>query len=159
MQLGEELDLRGDDDVALLAGLVDRGLPAFVLHPRIELNVVAQVLHDIDRELVLRCAVGDEVLGRLLVHVLELHPLVAGEMIGEPGVAALGFATDPVAHDEALVGVALALDDLVVVELAVEAAQGRGVGARRLRYGSRASADAETARCRRRGGRPRGAVR
>ncbi len=49
-------------------------------------------------------------------------------MIGEPCLAALGFAADPVAHDEALVGVALALDDLEVIELAGEAAGDSGIG-------------------------------
>ncbi len=75
-------------------------------------------LHDIDAELVLRRAAGDEVLGRLLVQIGELDPFVAGEVIGEPGLAALGFASDPVAQDVALVGVSLPLDCVLDVLMA-----------------------------------------
>src|SRR5665213_2922682 len=129
VEFGTPGELGGDGGVALRAGLVDGGFPAFDLHPGVELQVVAEVLEDVDLELVLRGASRDEVLGGFLVEVGELHPFVAGEMVGEPRLSALGFAADPVAHDEALVGVALHLDAFVVIELAVEAAEGGGVGA------------------------------
>ena len=80
----------------------------------------------------LRRATLDEVLRGLLVEIVELDPLVAGQVIGEPRLTALGLAANPVAHDEALVGIALALDGFDVVELSFEAAQRGGVGAGRL---------------------------
>ena len=84
---------------------------------------------DVYKRQVLGCASGNEVLGPFHVAVLGLHPFVAGEVPCGPGLAAFGLAADPVAHDEALVGVTLALDALIVVELALKAAQCGGVRA------------------------------
>ena len=58
------------------AGFVDRGDPALVLIPRIQLEVRPQALDDIHFELVLGGPMGDKVLRDLLVEVVELHPLV-----------------------------------------------------------------------------------
>src|SRR6185312_1895293 len=128
-EFGVPGELGGDGGVALRAGLVDGGLPALVLQPRVELQVMSKILEDIDLELVLRGAHGDKVLGRFLVEIGKLYPLIAGEMVGKPCLSALGFAANPVTHDEALVGITLHLDALVVIELAGKAAEGGGIGA------------------------------
>ena len=55
---------------------------------------------------------GDEVLGGFLIAVVDLKPLITAQVISNPGLAALVLASDPVAEQLALVGVALALDRL-----------------------------------------------
>lgn len=145
LELGVPGELGGDGGVVLGVGLVeggaggilrspwasgvDRSLPSLILEPGVELEVAGEVLDDLRLELILGGAPGNEILGVFFVEVLDLDELVRRKMPGEPGLAAFGFAAYPVAHDEALVCVALLLDDFVVVEEAAEAAQGGSVGA------------------------------
>ena len=62
--LGKNVNLEGERVVGLRAGQVDGRLPAFVLVPGVEFDVGAEALDDVDGELVLRGAAGDEVLRR-----------------------------------------------------------------------------------------------
>ena len=78
----------------------------------LHLDVLAKALDGLDVEVVQRGAAGDEVLARLLIAHRELHPFVAAQVIGDPGLAALVFAANPVAEELALVGVALPLEFL-----------------------------------------------
>jgi len=95
----------------LLAGFVGWGGPFLVLEPGVEFElVVHEALDDEDFGVVLGGAAvdvvgaeggvegsGDEVLVVLLVGEAELDHLLAGEMVGEPCLSALGLAADPVA--------------------------------------------------------------
>jgi hypothetical protein len=56
----------------------------------------------------------DKVFGGFCVAVRELELLAGGEMVGEPCLSALAFASDPIAHDETLIGVALFLNLLCI---------------------------------------------
>src|SRR5437762_11178088 len=69
--------------------LIDRRLPCFVLHPRAQCDVLPKPLHHAARELVLRCPAGNEVERSFLVQIFELHPLIGGQMISRPSLAAL----------------------------------------------------------------------
>ncbi len=69
---------------------------------------------------------------RLLVQILQLHPLIAGEMIRQPRLPALCLAANPVAHDESLVGVPLQLDDLPIGELSGVRRPNSRIGRHRL---------------------------
>lgn len=127
-ELGKPSQLHGCGGVFLQTGFVDGRLPSFVLDPGIHLEVGAEAFDDAGLELVLGSAAGDEVFGGLFVEIFQLHPLVAGEVIGQPCLAALGLASNPVAHDEALVGIALQLDRFKVVELTAIASGDAGIG-------------------------------
>ena len=56
---------------------------------------------------------GNEVLRVLLMVKRDLHQLARGQMIGQPCLATLPFATDGIAHDVALVGISLDLNPSV----------------------------------------------
>ena len=70
----------------------------------------------------------DEVFWGFLVEVLEFVPFGWGLVVGDPGLTAFGLAADPIAEDVTLIGVALVLDGLEVVEEAAHAAAGWGIG-------------------------------
>ena len=61
----------------------------------------------------------DKVLGRLLVARPDLEPFIAAQVIGDPCLATLVFASDPVAEELALVGIALFLDRFPIHEEAI----------------------------------------
>jgi hypothetical protein len=130
-EFGEPGELEGYCSVlgSGVSGDIDGGFPAFELHPHVEFYILTKTLDDLNHELVLGRATGDKVLRDLLIEVFELNPPIGDEVIGEPCLPAFGLTADPVTHDEALVGVALLLDDLVIVEDAAKAAEGGGIGA------------------------------
>lgn len=113
--------------VPLKPCLVDRSFPALILHPALYLRALAEPLHHTGHKLILGSAARYEVLGRLLVQIFQLDPFTTGEMVRNPCLATLGFASDPVTHDHRLVGVALQLDDLEIVEHATTASAYPGV--------------------------------
>src|SRR6185437_6762974 len=123
-------ELYRDAGVVLGRGIAiqeERRLPALVLHPCVHFNVFAQALYSVHREVVLRSAHRDEILGCFRVAILELQPLVAAEVIGEPRLTTLRFPADPIGEDEAFIGVCLLLDCLPVHKAAAEAAPCRRV--------------------------------
>src|SRR5260370_28127018 len=117
-QLRKPGQLHRNRAVLLQPRLVDRSLPSFVLVVGVQLDILAEPLYKAGLELVLRRPAADEVLGCLLVQVLQLHPLIARQVIREPRLSTLGLAPDPVAHDVPLVVVPLPLDDLPIGALA-----------------------------------------
>ena len=115
------------------ARLVDGDEPPLVLDIGIQLNLGPKPLDRGDAEVILRRAARDEVLRGLVVSVGYLEPLPRRKMIGEPRLAALVFAPDPISHELAVVGIAISLNDLDINILAITAEAGVGIGRDRFR--------------------------
>src|ERR1700722_10881767 len=127
LQFREERYLEREGPVALSPWQGNRRLPALALAPGIQLHIRPDPLQHLYPELILRRAAGDEVLWRLLVQIFQLDPLVAGKMIRQPRLSALGFASDPIAQDISLVRVRLFLDRLRILVASALADQRRAV--------------------------------
>src|SRR5271166_991505 len=80
------------------SGGVDRRQPALVGEVTIHFEILANALDDPKVDVVERGSAGDEVLGGLLAAEASLNPLVAAQVIDEPGLAAFAFAAHPVAE-------------------------------------------------------------
>src|ERR1700733_805174 len=129
--VGIEGELYSDAGVVLrgrIAVQKVRRLPALVLYPGVYFHVFAQPFHGVYLKVVLSRAHGNEILRRLRIAILKLQPLVAAEVIGQPTLAALGLAADPVPEDKAFVGIRLMLHCLPVHEAAADAASSRWIG-------------------------------
>src|SRR6185437_6489396 len=95
-----ELDVgRGN---GLLSGKVDGCLPVLIGKVAVDFEVLADALDGLKVYLVQRCSTGDEVLGHLLIAHAHLEPFIAAQVIGNPALAALALAADPVAEELAL---------------------------------------------------------
>ena len=73
----------------------------------VDLEVLADALDHLEVDVVQCGAAGNEILGRLLIAHAHLKPFVAAQVIGDPALAALVLASNPVAEELALVGIAL----------------------------------------------------
>src|ERR1035437_6273990 len=98
----------------MLTGEVNGSLPALVGKIAVDLEVLADALDRLEVDVVQGGAAGDKVLGGLLIAHAHLEPFVAAQMIGNPCLAALVLASDPVAEELALVGIALSLNSFPV---------------------------------------------
>src|SRR5208283_5279012 len=94
------------------AGRIDGGFPSLVDEVAVDLEILADSFDDLKIDVVQGGAAGDKVLGGFLISYAQLEPLVAVEVIGNPALATFVFASNPVAEELALVGVALLLDGL-----------------------------------------------
>src|SRR5579863_448625 len=69
-----------------------------------------------------------EVLGGHLAARIYLEPFIAAEVIGDPSLSALIFASDPVPEQLSRVGIALPLEHLVVHKSAAVGVSGGRIG-------------------------------
>jgi len=114
-----ELNRGGCD--RLPAGEIDWCFPLFQSEVAVHFEVLAEALNRLKVDVVQGGAAWDEVLGCLLIAQAHLEPFIAAQVPGNPRLAALVLASDPVAEELAIVGIALPLNPLEVHELAVVA--------------------------------------
>ncbi len=71
-------ELKCNNSIGLLPGLIDGSLPPLVLNVARQLQVVRETLHNVDFKAILSRAGWDEILRVLCVPIGELHHLVGG---------------------------------------------------------------------------------
>ena len=125
-----ELDGGGGHGLLAASFDIDRSLPVLVSKVAVDFEVFADPLDHLEVDVVQGGAARDKVLGGFLIAYPKLKPFIAAQVISNPALAALVFTANPVAEEDALVGVALFLDDLPILVLAVAGASGAdGIGA------------------------------
>ena len=133
IQAGIPGELEGGAGIGLQPGLVERNQPALILHVGLDFNIGSQALYQVEAEVVLGSAAGNEVLGSFVIAVRNLQPFPGGEMVSEPSLAPFVFPSYPVPHQQAIAGVAIPLHHLNVDVLATGAEAGIGIGRRGFR--------------------------
>ncbi len=87
----------------------------------VDLKVFMDAFDGLNAEVVQRRAARNKVFGSFLTARTHLHPLIAAQVIGDPGLPALILAPNPVPEELTLVGVALRLNSFPVLITAANA--------------------------------------
>jgi len=126
--LRKPCELHGGGGDGLQPGKVDGSFPVLIGKIAVDLEVPADTFDHLEVNVVQGGAAGNEVFCNLLVTCSDLDPFVASEVIGDPALPSLTFASNPVSEHLALVRISLTLDHLPVHKLATMAGCDRWVG-------------------------------
>ena len=102
LSLRKPCELDGGGCNGLKPRKIDGSFPALVDKVAVDLEVPADTFDHLEVDVVQGGAAGNEVLCNLLVTCSNLDPFVASEVVGDPALPSLTFASNPVPEHLAL---------------------------------------------------------
>ena len=84
-----------------------------------DFEFLADKLYCLKIDIVQRCTTGNEVRRGFCIAHTYRKPFIPAQMIGNPSLAPLALASNPIAKELALIGVTLPLDRLPVHEVTI----------------------------------------